>query len=134
MLGADATGAKGKPCGGRLRIAIVLNGAHEGLAKVKKGSWAFQVGAPLNVLLAIRTAGPKERNRVEVELLRRGLGARLGVACFDYEAEDSPLSWHLSDRQRQEIRDAWNTKPIQGRVRDLAAFLDRGSPLPGNCP
>ena len=105
-----------------------------GIGQGEERELAFQVGAPLNVLLAIRTAGPKERNRVEVELLRRGLGARLGVACFDYEAEDSPLSWHLSDRQRQEIRDAWNTKPIQGRVRDLAAFLDRGSPLPGNCP
>ena len=134
VLGADATDAEGKPCGERLRIAIVLIGAHEGLAKAKNRSWAFQVGAPLNVLLAIRTAGPKERNRVEVELLRQGLGARLGVACFDYQAKDSPLSWHLSERQRQEIRGAWNTKPIQDRVRDLDAFLARGSPIPGSCP
>jgi hypothetical protein len=117
---ADEAGA----CGNRLRVAVVRIGAHEEQAQAGNRSWAFQIGAPMQVLLAIRTAGPKARNEMELELLARaGLGTRLGIVCFDYESDDSPLSWHLSDEQRRRIAAAWTGTAIQRQRQKLDDFL-----------
>jgi hypothetical protein len=117
---ADEAGA----CGDRLRVAVVRIGAHEEQAKAGNRSWAFQIGAPIQVLLAIRTAGPKARNEMELGLLARaGLGTRLGVVCFDYESDDSPLSWQLSDEQRRRITTAWTSTMIQQQRQKLDDFL-----------
>ncbi len=117
---ADALG----PCGDRLRVALVRIGAGEAEPQAANRSWAFQVGAPLQVLLAIRTAGPRSRNNMELALLREaGLRPHLGLFCFDYANADSPLSWHLSDEQRRRITDAWQEPKIQGERQALQDFL-----------
>ena len=116
---------KGQPCNERLRVAIVRIGSHEMDTEPRNRSWAFQVGAPVQVLLAIRTAGPRSRNEMELGLLRdSGLGRRVGVFCFDYDSDDAPLSWHLSAAQRRRIREAWQTPPNQDARSRLRQFLD----------
>jgi hypothetical protein len=124
----------GRACGDRLRLAIVRIGAHEAERKAANRSWAFQIGAPLQVLLAIRTAGPRARNDMELELLAQaGLGLRLGVVCFDYANEDSPLSWHLSDAQRRHIQMAWHDVKNQKKMKALDDFLHARSTLLDGC-
>jgi hypothetical protein len=117
---ADAAG----PCGDRLRVAIVRIGAHEAPPTAGPRSWAFQIAAPIQVLLAIRTAGPKARNETELDLLAHGgLGPRLGIVCFPYDGEESPLSWHLSDAQRAAIVGEWKRDMHQEQRRRLHDFL-----------
>ena len=115
----------GRPCDDRLRVAIVRIGSHEADSEPKNRSWAFQVGAPVQVLLAIRTAGPRSRNAMELDLLRdAGLSRRVGWFCFDYDNDDQPLSWHLSATQRRRIRDAWTTEDIQTSRQRLRDFFE----------
>jgi hypothetical protein len=117
--------ASGRPCDDRLRIAIVRIGSHETDSEPKNRSWAFQVGAPIQVLLAIRTAGPRSRNAMELDMLRdTGLGRRVGWFCFDYDSDEQPLSWHLSPAQRRLIRDAWTTEDVQASRQKLREFFE----------
>ena len=61
---------------------------------------------------------------MELELLKgAGLGPRLGIACFEYVSDDSPLSWHLSDRQMRGIKDRWRAADIKARLQSLADFF-----------
>ena len=106
LSGAAPVDENGAACAGRLRVAVVLIGSLEADSPGRNRSWAFQMGAPMVTLLNIRSAGPKARNDMELELLA-GVRGRLGVVCFTYANDDSPLSWHLSEAQKQKIRDAW---------------------------
>jgi hypothetical protein len=77
------------------------------------------------VLLAIRTEGPRSRNTMELDMLASaGLGSRLGVFCFDYANPDSPLSWHLSEAQRERIREAWATEDNRAAAQRLRQFFE----------
>jgi len=124
----DETGAS---CAGRLRVAVVLIGSREADSPGRNRSWAFQMGAPMVALLNIRSAGPKARNDMELELLagRRG---RLGAICFTYANDDSPLSWHLSEAQKQKIREAWKGQAEQRQLLD--DFLHGRRDAPATCP
>jgi hypothetical protein len=131
---AEPVDEAGQSCRDRLRVAVVRIGAHEAEGKAANRSWAFQLGAPVQVLLAIRTAGPRARNDMELELLTQaGLGPRLGVVCFDYANEDSPLSWHLSDAQRRHIQMAWRDVKNRNKVKALDDFLHARSPVLDGC-
>jgi len=124
----DETGAS---CAGRLRVAVVLIGSREADSPGRNRSWAFQMGAPMVTLLNIRSSGPQARNAMELELLaaRRG---RLGAICFTYANDDSPLSWHLSEAQKQKIREAWKGQAEQRQLLD--DFLHGRRDAPATCP
>jgi len=82
-------------------------------------------------LLNIRSAGPKARNDMELELLA-GVRGPLGAICFTYANDDSPLSWHLSEAQKQKIRDAWKDQAEPRRLLD--DFLHGRRDAPPTCP
>jgi hypothetical protein len=88
------------------------------------------MGAPMVTLLNIRSAGPKTRNDMELELLA-GLRGRLGAICFTYANDDSPLSWHLSEAQKQKIRDAWKEQAESRQLLD--DFLHGRREAPPTC-
>ena len=121
----------GASCAGRLRVAVVLIGSREADSPGRNRSWAFQMGAPMVTLLNIRSAGPKARNDMELELLA-GLRGRLGAICFTYANDDSPLSWHLSEAQKQKIREAWKGQAEQRQLLD--DFLHGRRDAPATCP
>jgi len=121
----------GASCANRLRVAVVLIGTQESDSPARNRSWAFQIGAPLVTLLNIRSAGPKARNDMELELLG-GQRGRLGVMCFNYANDDSPLSWHLSAAQKQKINDEWKTQADQRQLVD--DFLHGRRDAPSTCP
>ena len=92
--------------------------------------WFYQAFAPVSTLLHVRSAGQFAHNQVELNLLRETLESRgIAVETADFEfrgANDPlsckssennyspPLSWHLTKKQKDEIRDEWN------RINDCA--------------
>jgi hypothetical protein len=90
--------------------------------------WFYQSFAPVSTLLNVRTAGQFAHNQIELELLRKVLnnrGVLVETADFEFhgsykssgtdspckdldKAPDPPLSWHLTKRQHDEIREEWN--------------------------
>jgi hypothetical protein len=123
--GTGPTDTEGRPCAERLRLAVVRIASPEADPEPSSRSWAFQVGAPAQVLLAIRTAGPRSRNELELALLAHtGFERRLGVFCFDYANADNPLSWHLSTAQRRNIREAWGTDRNRAAAQRLREFFE----------
>jgi hypothetical protein len=129
--GTSPVDENGASCAGRLRVAIVLIGSLEADSPGRNRSWAFQMGAPMVTLLNIRSAGPKARNDMELALLA-GVRGRLGAVCFTYANDDSPLSWHLSEAQKQKIRDAWKDQANSRRLLD--DFLHARRDAPATCP
>jgi Patatin-like phospholipase len=131
LSGAAPVDENGAACAGRLRVAVVLIGSLEADSPGRNRSWAFQMGAPMVTLLNIRSAGPKARNDMELELLA-GVRGPLGAICFTYANDDSPLSWHLSEAQKQKIRDAWKDQAEPRQLLD--DFLHGRRDAPPTCP
>jgi hypothetical protein len=131
LSGAAPVDESGAACAGRLRVAVVLIGSLEADSPGRNRSWAFQMGAPMVTLLNIRSAGPKARNDMELELLA-GVRGRLGAICFTYANDDSPLSWHLSEAQKQKIRDAWKDQAEPRQLLD--DFLHGRRDATPTCP
>ena len=61
-----------------------------------------------------------------------GLAGYLGAICFTYANDDSPLSWHLSEAQKQKIREAWKGQAEQRQLLD--DFLHGRRDAPATCP
>lgn len=102
----------------------------------KDRGWPYQLVAPLTTLLAIRTQAPRERNEFALRLLTSQRRAPLQRFCFRYEADENPLSWHLSPEQQRKIRDAWLAPRNQAELARLRQFLAGapGEPADRRCP
>jgi hypothetical protein len=83
------------------------------------------LAAPLHTLLAIRTEGPRARNELELDFLARTHPIK--IFRFEYDHDESPLSWHLSSMQRALIVNAWPGRV--GVLEELRQFLE--GPPPG---
>lgn len=83
------------------------------LANVESGKgWYYQLAAPLLAMTNVRTTGQLSHNEAEFNLFQNYWRGKINIetAIFQYEngnKEPSPLSWHLTDRQKQNVRDAW---------------------------
>ena len=91
--------------------------------ELPKGSirgWFFQAYAPLVALFAVRTAGQRSHNQVELKLLQEKWAGRVNItpAIFEFgsrqdgsappELPSPPLSWHLTARQKEAIESEWS--------------------------
>lgn len=87
--------------------------------------WFFQLFAPIKTILSVRTAGQIAHNDIEFELLQAKWqlkGVEIETVRFVFPNKNAPLSWHLTEQEKQEIRDAWRdnmTVPIA----EVAGFL-----------
>lgn len=85
----------------------------------------FQMGAPVVALDNVRGAGQLSRGKVEFELLQKRWRERDGhkvdieMATFEYPKNDAPLSWHLTDKQKQAVEKAWKEKYVNDPNSDL---------------
>jgi Patatin-like phospholipase len=86
--------------------------------------WFYQAFAPVSTLLNVRTAGQSAHNQVELKLLRQALenrGVTVESADFEFRSSDKsssckrsednynpPLSWHLTTKQKAEIKGEWD--------------------------
>jgi hypothetical protein len=70
----------------------------------------YQAAVPVTTLSNVRGAGQLSHSEVEFALLQkrwRERQVRIEAATFEYPCEDAPLSWHLSEKQQQAIKQAW---------------------------
>jgi hypothetical protein len=92
----------------------------------KKRGLFYQVGVPLAALNNVRGAGQLSHGKVEFDLLQKRWRERAGrkvdieLATFEYPNYDAPLSWHLTDKQKQALDKAWKEKYVDDPNSDLA--------------
>lgn len=110
--------------------------------------WFYQAFAPVATLLNVRTAGQFAHNQVELDLLKQVLGFR-GIELKNVEFEfqrlvpgadqltvchrsgktyEPPLSWHLTERQKNEVRREWEWTKNCGEVQKVREFLHPPTP------
>lgn len=80
----------------------------------KRRGWLYQTFAPLGTLLHVRDTGQFSHNRVELQLLidkwKGGSGVRripITDVVFEYDGSDPPLSWHLNQVEKQDLKSSW---------------------------
>jgi hypothetical protein len=107
-------------------MLIVIDGGDEGFAAAATSrGWFFQALAPLNTLLSMRTTAQRSRNATELRLLRETLAARgvcLDVVPFPYRGGEHPLSWHLTQREKDSIDRAWN-EHMRDEIEQVKKFV-----------
>jgi Patatin-like phospholipase len=96
--------------------------------KPRRG-WLYQAIAPLDALLDVRTAGQYAHNRDEFDLLQDATKASVQVytSVFEFCGTDPPLSWHLEQRDIDEMKREWKTEQIDREWKKVERFLDRKS-------
>ncbi len=91
----------------------------------KKRGFFYQMGVPIAALNNVRGAGQLSRGKVEFDLLQKRWRERasrkveIDLATFEYPSEDAPLSWHLTDKQKQALDKAWKEKYVNDPNSDL---------------
>lgn len=73
--------------------------------------WPFQLYAPVEALVNVRTAGQISHRGIEIELLQQKWarrGVEIQLSDFVCNFGDAPLSWHLMPKQKAAIANAWS--------------------------
>ncbi|GMR22629.1 MAG: hypothetical protein BMS9Abin37_0992 [Acidobacteriota bacterium] len=110
---SDATPPQDDPV--QLTVLIVqIRAGAPGEKKPERGDgYAWATIGPIDTLTHVRTSSQISRNDTELELLFeefRGK-AEMHAVVFDLGDADLPLSWHLSDVDKQRIEVAWRAQP-----------------------
>jgi hypothetical protein len=108
--------------------APVPNGSHRG--------WFYQAYAPLAALFAVRTAGQRSHNQVELKLLQEKWAHKVNIqpsAIFEFGSRQDgsaapdlpapPLSWHLTARQQEAIESEWIAQRDGSEWKKVRTFL-----------
>lgn len=80
------------------------------LIKGTRRGWFYQMYAPVSTLLNVRDTGQLAHNDVEFKLLQQvwqQRGVQIESAVFQYPGANTPLSWHLTAEQQQDIERYW---------------------------
>src|SRR5262249_26109074 len=107
----------------RIHSMPVVKSPDRGLEK--KRGFFYQMGVPIAALNNVRGAGQLSHGKVEFDLLQKRWRERAGrkvdiqLATFEYTNYDAPLSWHLTDKQKQAIEKAWKEKYADDPNSDL---------------
>jgi hypothetical protein len=108
--------------------APVPDGSHRG--------WFYQAYAPLDALFAVRTAGQRSHNQVELKLLQEKWAQKVNIqpsAIFEFGSRQDgspapdlpapPLSWHLTARQQEAIESEWSDQRDGSEWKKVRTFL-----------
>ncbi|MBO0860081.1 MAG: hypothetical protein J2P21_16740 [Chloracidobacterium sp.] len=107
----------------RIHSMPVVNSPDQPLEK--KRGFFYQVGVPLAALNNVRGAGQLAHGKVEFDLLQKRWRERAGrkvdiqLATFQYPNSDAPLSWHMTDKQKQTLDKAWKDNYLDNPNSDL---------------
>jgi hypothetical protein len=93
--------------------------------KPRRG-WLFQTIAPLDTMLDVRTAGQYAHNRDEFALLQdaKKPEVKIYTSVFEFCGTRPPLSWHLEQRDIDNLNQQWKTDPIEREWKKVARFLN----------
>ncbi len=118
----------------RLRrvMIIQIRAAPDALAQAKTAEGGrgifYQLGVPLETMLSVWNSGQAVRNDTQLAMIQFSWGYLEGEKGYDIEtvwatlrippdpdkpAATLPLSWHLTEKQKAELDDAWE-KLVQG--------------------
>lgn len=107
-----------------VEILAFQDAAPKGVNQSLRG-WVYQLLAPPQALLAMKEAAQRSRNLSDLRLLEEVLRSRnldWKHVTFRFDAPGAPLSWHLTEAERQGVRDMWSR---QGDgVNQVRAFLE----------
>ena len=98
--------------------------------------WFYQAIAPLATLASVRSAGQLAHNDIELSFLQtRWLdkGLPIHAVTFEFTEPDAPMSWHLTETQKQNIDANWNKEMADCRRR-VKQFLSGDKYLACGCP
>ena len=88
--------------------------------------WPYQLVAPLTAIVATRAAAQQLTNRTSLRLLKDYWQSRdvcIESLAMPFGAGEAPLSWHLTDKEKKAIGQAWaNTAP--SHIAAVGAFLE----------
>jgi hypothetical protein len=94
----------------------------------------YQSFVPVTTLNNVRGAGQLSHSQVEFDLLQKRWRERgdqrvnIELATFAFPADTAPLSWHLTEMQKQAIKQAWQTGFVQkpdSELNHVMQFLTR---------
>lgn len=82
--------------------------------------WFFQAFAPALTVLNVRDAGQRTHNEVELCLLidkwkAEAEGVEITRAVFEYDGGITPLSWHLTNEDKEAIQKNWEAELTKER-------------------
>ena len=90
--------------------------------------WIYELVGPGITLIKVRTSSQIARNNFEINLLE-DKAKRKGISIIPITFElrnTGPLSWHLSNREMNEIRDGLFSKANERSYRDISGILGGG--------
>lgn len=140
-VGLEKLQSEGKlPAGFRVLVLQIHETADPKTTTPPRGSrrgWFYQTYAPLEAMFAVRTAGQRSHDQVELKLLQekwRGKvsiepvafefgGSQAETNPFNPEFENPPLTWHLTTRQKRAIEDEWNVRATGSEWQQVRDFL-----------
>ncbi|MBM3762886.1 MAG: patatin-like phospholipase family protein [Acidobacteria bacterium] len=112
-------------------MVIRISGAVSEAKDASSNSFYFQMRAPLKALVNMRSASQSVRNDMELNLLDQVMSC-LETADFPYPYPYEPLTWHLTQAQKDEIREAVKNPSIQQQLDRVERFLSPGAGCAAN--
>jgi hypothetical protein len=112
-------------------MVIRIRGAVGSVKAASPNSFFFQMMAPLKALVNMRSASQAVRNDVELKLLDQVTNC-LETADFPYPYPYEPLTWHLTQAQKDEIRKAVQHPSIREQLDRVERFLSPGAGCAAN--
>ncbi len=90
--------------------------SRDGAPNARHG-WFYQAWAPLEAMLSVRTTGQLSHNQEEFRRLQEQWGRRgveIDNAVFQFCGDRPPLSWHLTEREKNAIATEWSREVQTG--------------------
>jgi len=122
-------------------VIVQIRGFEAGLVDPpqRDQGWFFQLFHPLETLAAVRGASQFSRNELLMDLVGRkaAFGVPVETVEFEYRGRppdggderarpaSPPLSWHLTRKDKDALRDEWNSPAIQKQRCAFARMLTR---------
>jgi hypothetical protein len=105
--------------------------------KLSDRGWFFQAVAPLLTLNRVRGAGQVAHNDLELGQLQQRWFGKVPIhsVTLEFPDEDAPLSWHLTQQQKESVLDRWvNCQKVQRGRRQVREFLEGSDCIECACP
>jgi hypothetical protein len=86
-----------------------------GLDRRSDRGWFYQAFVPALTVLNVRDAGQRTHNEVELCLLidkwnEKEDKVEIARAVFEFDGADTPLSWHLTEKDKRLIQENWEAE------------------------
>lgn len=94
-------------------LVVQIHGAPTGIDNYQlqtNRGWFYQTYAPVGTLLHVRDTGQLSHNDVELKLLIDKWEEKhvdIEPVVFEFKGTGAPLSWHLNDREKEDIEQEW---------------------------